>query len=120
MGFQAFFDDSGSGAPVFVLSGFVDPVYRWEDFSEKWQALLEESPTLKYFKMREAAHLCGEFGGMKAAHRNERIQKFFHLIRDSCHLSVSSIIPIDPFNKIWKGQIGGRNGAIPTTWLFGT
>lgn len=71
--FQAFFDDSGSGIPVFVLSGFVDPVYRWESFSGKWQVLLDESPKLKYFKTHEAARLCGQFSGMKAQQRNGRI-----------------------------------------------
>jgi hypothetical protein len=107
MGFQAFFDDSGSGVPVFVLSGYVSPACWWEDFSKEWQALLDESPTLRYFKMREAAQLCDEFSGMKVTERNERIQKFFRLIRKAVHLSVSSVIPIALFNKIWKGNVGG-------------
>jgi hypothetical protein len=108
MGFQAFFDDSGTGVPVFVLSGFVSPTYWWEDFSEEWQALLDESPKLKYFKMREAAQLCDEFGGMKASQRNERIHKFFLLIQKAVHLSASCVIPIAPFNKIWKGNVDGE------------
>lgn len=107
MGFRAFFDDSGSGVPVFVLSGYIDPVSRWEKFSEEWQALLDEPPKLKYFKMREAAQLCDEFAGMKVHERNRRIQKFFRLIRDSVHLSASCVIPMGPFKRIWKGNIKG-------------
>lgn len=107
MGFQAFFDDSGTGVPVFVLSGFVSPVYQWEDFSRQWQPLLDEPPKLKYFKMWEAAQLCGEFAGMKAEQRNERIQNFFRVIHKTAHLSVSSVIPIRPFKRIWKGKIAG-------------
>lgn len=108
MGFQAFFDDSGTSAPVFVLSGFVSPDYWWEDFSQQWQELLNERPKLQYFKMREAAQLCGQFGGMKAAQRNDRIQKFFRLIQKAAQLSVSSVIPITAFNRIWKGKIDGE------------
>jgi hypothetical protein len=113
-GFQAFFDDSGTGVPVFVLSGFVSPIYRWGAFSEEWQALLDESPKLKYFKMWEAAHLSDQFGGMKAEQRNERIQKFFRLIQKAVELSASCVIPIAPFKRIWKGKIdGGKEWSDP-------
>jgi len=107
MAYQAFFDDSGTSVPVFVLSGFADPVSRWEKFSDDWQGLLDEPPKLRYFKMREAAQLCGEFSGMKVGDRNERIQKFFRLIRDTVHLSVSCVIPMGPFKQIWKGNMEG-------------
>jgi uncharacterized protein DUF3800 len=107
MAYQAYFDDSGSSVPVFVLSGFVDPVSRWEKFSDGWQKLLDEPPRLKYFKMYEAAQLCGEFGRMGVNDRNERIQKFFRLISDTVHLSVSCIIPMKPFKRIWKGKMDG-------------
>lgn len=109
MGFQAFFDDSGTGKPVFVLSGYADPAARWEKFSEEWQKLLDEPPALQYFKMREAAQLCDQFTGMKAEARNERIQKFFRLIRDTVHLSVSCVIPIEPFRRIMKGKLATDN-----------
>lgn len=107
MGYQAWFDDSGSGVPVFVLSGYVDPVSSWEKFSNEWQKLLDEPPKLKYFKMREAASTSGEFFRMKKEERNERMQKFFRLIRDTVHLSASCIIPIKPFKEICKGNIEG-------------
>ena len=109
MGFQAFFDDSGSGgSPVFVLSGFVGPVASWERFSDEWQKLLDESPKLEYFKMREAAQLCDQFAGMKAEERNQRIQKFFGVIRDTVHQSASCVIPMEPFKRIWKGNMSGE------------
>ena len=68
---------------------------------------MDESPKLKYFKMREAAQLCDQFGGIKAEQRNERIQKFFRLTQKAVHLSASTVIPIAPFKRIWKGKIDG-------------
>ena len=103
--FQAFLDDSGFEEPVFVLSGYIAPVDWWEDFSEEWQALLDEPPRLKYFKMREAAQLSGEFGRMGIGARNERIKKFFDLTWKATHQSVSSVIPINPYKRIVKGRI---------------
>ncbi len=103
--FQAFIDDSGSGVPVFVLSGYVAPVYWWESFSEEWQSLLDQPPKLKYFKMREAAQLSGEFSRMRVGQRNERIKTFFDLIRKAAHQSVSAVIPMQPYRRIVKGRI---------------
>jgi hypothetical protein len=105
MSFQAFLDDSGSGAPVFVLSGYVSSVDVWEIFSEQWQELLDESPKLKYFKMREAASRSGEFRGIKLDNRNERVGRFFRLIREATQASVSCVIPIAPYNRLVKGKI---------------
>jgi len=103
--FQAFMDDSGSGDPVFVLSGYVSSVDFWEAFSEEWQKLLDEPPTLRYFKMREAASRSEEFSGMKIGKRNERVSKFIQLIHNAAQVSVSCVIPINKYNRIVKGKI---------------
>ncbi|HEY4903004.1 MAG TPA: DUF3800 domain-containing protein [Candidatus Sulfotelmatobacter sp.] len=103
--FQAFVDDSGTGKPVFVLSGYVSRLDWWEDFSDHWQGLLDEPPSLKYFKMREAATRSEQFGGMKATARNERIKKFFSLIRMAAHASVVSVVPIDLYKAHIKGKV---------------
>lgn len=103
--YQAFLDDSGSGPPVFVLSGYVSLNYWWEDFSEEWKALLDEAPRLKYFKMNEAAQLSGEFHGMGIEARNKRLEKFLKLIQIASHQSVSSVIPYSPYRRIVKGKI---------------
>src|SRR6185295_13013960 len=103
--FQAFLDDSGHVAPVFVLSGYISPVYWWKDFSAEWQGLLDEIPKLKYFKMREAAGLCGQFSGFKVNARNERLKKFLNLIWKASHESISCVIPLGPYKRIMKGNI---------------
>jgi hypothetical protein len=103
--FQAFVDDSGTGKPVFVLSGYISRLDWWEDFSDRWQALLDEAPALMYFKMREAANLSEQFGRMKHDARNERLQKFFSLIRMAAHASVISVVPIDIYKATIKGKV---------------
>ena len=105
MSFQAFIDDSGSGQPVFVLSGYISLDYWWEDFSDEWQLLLDEAPKLAYFKMREAANLSQLFAGMKAEDRNQRIKKFFSLIRICAHAAVISVIPVKLFDSIVKTNV---------------
>lgn len=104
--FQAYLDDSGSGKPVFVLSGYVSSVDFWEAFSEDWQKLLDEPPQLPYFKMREAVKGFGGRMGQRAA--NERIKKFLHLIWCASHASVSCIIPMHHWDRCAKGKVPKR------------
>ncbi len=101
--FQAFVDDSGSGKPVFVLSAYISRLDWWEDFSDRWQDLLDEPPKLEYFKMREAAQRFG--GRMKADARNKRLQKFFSLIRMAAHASLISVVPIEIYKATIRGKV---------------
>lgn len=101
---QAFLDDSGTGVPVFILSGYVSGVEYWESFSKAWQEELSKSPKLAYFKMREAATLSGEFRRMKIEDRNRRIRRLFRLMRVFCNAGISIIIPIRSYNRILKGH----------------
>jgi hypothetical protein len=102
---QGFFDDSGSGIPVLTLCGYISPYYWWEDFSERWQKLLDEEPRLPYFKMRDAAKLQEHWGKMDVSSRNDRLAKFFALIKEAVHGSVSVVIPIAKYKRIVKGNI---------------
>ncbi len=68
---QVFIDDSGRGnGPAFVLCGYLAAPAVWESFSREWQAELATEPSIRYFKMREAAHGVGQFFG----HRRELIE----------------------------------------------
>jgi len=63
---QVFIDDSGRGqGPAFVLSGYLASPEVWERFSREWHAELATEPSVKYFKMKEAASRTGEFAGHK-------------------------------------------------------
>jgi hypothetical protein len=62
---QAFVDDSGSDrqGPVYLLAGYVSAVESWEKFSISWRKILDEEPSIEYFKMREAESRKGQFEG---------------------------------------------------------
>jgi hypothetical protein len=64
---QASIDDSGNepSSPIYYLAGFVTTHQQWANFSDEWQAALNESPKLAYFKMSEAEHFRGEFSKKK-------------------------------------------------------
>jgi hypothetical protein len=65
--------------------------------------LLDESPKLPYFKMREAVKGFG--GSMKRQDASKRIEKFLRLIRLAVHASVSCVIPMELYAKIVSGKV---------------
>ncbi len=88
---------------MFIFSGYVSRMDWWEQFSEDWQVLLDESPRLPYFKMREAVK---GFGGiMKQGAANVRICKFLELMKLAVHVSISCVIPVALYNRVVKGKV---------------
>lgn len=88
----AFVDDSGSGgdAPYFVLAGYVASEAAWNKFVTDWQAVLDLSPKLEYFKMKEAEGLRGQFASFTPPQRDSRL-----------HLFIDVILQCDP----WEASI---------------
>ena len=83
---QACVDDSGNEPtkPHFILAGFVAPAANWAALTKEWQAALDETPKLDYFKMHEAARLKEQFdpsNGWTEAKRDDRLITFTRIIR---------------------------------------
>lgn len=74
---QAFIDESGSKNQdiAFVLAGLIGHSEQWIEFSNNWQAALNESPSIAYFKMQEAANMKGQFGGWKFSQRDAKLKR---------------------------------------------
>lgn len=94
---QAWIDDSGSEpqSTFFVLGGFVAQHDQWAAFSDQWQAVLDQSPKLDYFKMNEAFRLRGQFDrrrGWTEEIRDRRIADFTDTIRAHAMVRVSASI----------------------------
>jgi hypothetical protein len=121
MKLQGYFDDSGSSRrePVFVLAGFVSTVEKWQAFSDDWKAKLDESPSLDYFKMSEAAALSGEFGrGWNPALRDQRVFELAEIIARHALVRVDSWCYREPFDDIVRGIVSLPEFQDPYALLF--
>jgi hypothetical protein len=74
--FKAYFDDSSSDEDDknFVLAGCIQSYKVWADFTFLWEAALAARPSIKYFHMREARKLEGQFERWKATERDRKIK----------------------------------------------
>lgn len=82
--FQVYIDDSASrDRKVFVLAGYIAPAEKWAAFSDEWQAMLDEEPRLKRFKMHEMA---------RSGARRLRCEKFYRVIEKYVTGAISCVI----------------------------
>lgn len=98
MAFQGFIDDSGEGDapgdPVFVLGGFISSAERWASFSKEWRGALDDTPSIDYFKMAEAANFSanGQFArrlGWTEAKRDAKLELLTGVIVRHVELKVN-------------------------------
>lgn len=77
MAVQVYVDESGGAGqePVFVLAGVMGYAERWAQFSDEWQAVLDEEPKIHALKMHQAVHMRGDFRGWPIQARNERLSR---------------------------------------------
>jgi len=82
--YQAFSDDSmgGEGEKTLLLAACVQKYPAWADFAFSWEAALVKQPSIKYFKMREARGLIGEFQGWRPTTRDRKIELLSRVIAD--------------------------------------
>lgn len=70
---QAYIDDSGLWSdPVSALGGWYASAETWIEFSQDWQAMLDKSPGIPFFKLRELRAGKGAFSGLNATERKSR------------------------------------------------
>jgi hypothetical protein len=104
---QAVVDDSGSEpqSRIFVLAGFVGTSDDWAKFAPEWQAVLDLSPKLDYFKMTEAANFGGQFSrakGWNEGKRDDRLAALCSVIKKFSDLTIQAGVRNDHFEKYIK------------------
>lgn len=104
---QVFTDDSGSSAqePYYVLGGLAAESDAWQLFKGKWDRVLKAND-LRYFKMREANLLDGQFSsGWNPARRDVVVYELAEII--ACHASmrIAAYVTRTEFDTIMKGAI---------------
>jgi hypothetical protein len=98
---KAYIDDSGRGqGPAFVLSGYLATAEEWAAFSEEWGAELAVEPSIKYFKMKEAASGRGQFEGHKRELIDFRISKLVSIIERHEIRGITVALDSDAFTEV--------------------
>lgn len=107
---QAFIDDSGTtgDTPVFVLAGYLSSEWKWEAFADAWQEVLDlpEPKPIDVFKMAEARqfrHRHSRFFGFTQQELDARLLKLVDVIDRHVEHGVVSVVPIDLYEKHFKG-----------------
>jgi hypothetical protein len=104
---RAFVDDSHVGdkaSPCYVLAGWVAPNSAWPRFSQDWDAVLRMSPRIRHFKFDEAMGLSGEFQGVTAQSRDEKLRLLVNLLGEYAPLGIASILPRELFERICRSH----------------
>ena len=106
---QAYVDESGGKGQgsVFVFSALVSSVDHWQAFTEAWQACLDESPSVRYFKMNEAANLNGQFARFKKTERNEKVHKLCRIIATSQLMEHHVVTKLSEFSEVMGEHAAG-------------
>lgn len=109
---QVFVDESGGKGQgtVFVFSAMISSAEHWAGFFDAWQSCLDESPSIRYFKMREAANRSGEFQRFSATQRNDKVKKLCLIIANAGIVEHNCVVNLDDFNATI-----GTHSASPMT-----
>ena len=104
---QAYVDDSGrlNKSSVCVLGGYIAQAERWAEFSDKWQAVLDDEPRIKYFKMSEWASRLDEFDGFTDGERDYKLRQLAKLIPQYAQAGIVAVVPSDAFKRTLAGLI---------------
>ncbi|MFZ3340961.1 MAG: DUF3800 domain-containing protein [Terriglobales bacterium] len=105
---QAFVDDSGSDrqGPVYLLAGYVSSISSWEKFSVLWRKVLDEEPSIEYFKMREAESRKCQFEGWSEGEVDAKIAALIPVIVDHATNRIECIFWQEHYDSAIKWFLG--------------
>jgi len=105
---QAYVDDSGGKGQgrVFVFSALVAMAEEWVAFTDEWDSCLKQSPSIRYFKMDEAAGRDGEFRGFSPKERDEKLKKLCSILNRRTITEISCTLVLEDFFKKWAHRLG--------------
>jgi hypothetical protein len=115
-----YFDDSGSdaGSQYYVLAGFLATVDDWKDISERWATSLDREG-LRYFKMKEAMSLRGQFQrGWTEPLRGKLIMELVEIVASKNPWRIECFVRQDLFRNFVKGILHSKIFNDPYFMLF--
>lgn len=106
---RAFIDDSGSdrNSAWYVLAGYIGTVEGWGRFDTEWMSVLQQHPTIAYFKSSEAESLRpnGQWAGVTAEQRNAKIDSLIEVIRRCARRAVCVRIRQSDYDNFVRGNV---------------
>jgi hypothetical protein len=105
---QGFVDDSGAKGQgeVLVFSSLSSTAEVWAAIVDRWDACLRESPSIRYFKMDEAAGRNGQFYGFSEVERDQKLRSLCAIMNTSEIAEFSCVMVLEDFDKYWVPRIG--------------
>ena len=105
---QAYVDDSGGKGQgkVFVFSALVATAEEWAAFTKEWNARLKQSPSIRYFKMAEAANRNGQFRGFSEAERDTKLRELCQVLNRPSITEISCTLVLEDFFRAWAYRLG--------------
>jgi len=111
--YQAYLDDSGrASGPTYVIAGFLSTAKTWRWVAAKWKELLDITPGLAYFKMKEAMNpgagklRRGQYYGWPREEIDEVIELFTEMICRALSMRIRITVPNVGYERVFKGKIG--------------
>jgi hypothetical protein len=108
-----YIDDSGSDHKLdglFVLYGYLMEEPRWEDFAEKWDAVLRDPEffPIPYCRMSDAEAREGAFVSMDQPFRYRKVKLLAEVVRNCHPTAVGCKMAWRDYNEIVKGKVDSR------------
>jgi hypothetical protein len=106
---QAYVDETGAdgNSPVFLFSALICEAIIWAKFSTDWDSCLRASPSIRYFKMDEAAGRSDEFYRFSIAERDEKVKQLCHILGATSAVELSCSMDMGAFGDTW-GKTAGK------------
>src|SRR5579864_4179881 len=100
---QTFVDDSGGKghSRYFVLAGLIADAESWLAFSDEWAAYLKQAPSIRRFKMRDAAARTGEFRNWEPQDRDDKLRGFAKIVNRHARLLTYTVIDLAAHAETW-------------------
>jgi hypothetical protein len=115
---KVYADDSGSNSPpVSVLAGWIGSPEQWLAFGKDWDDILRMSPRIEYFKLTEAMNFNGQFAGISAAGRDEKLKLLVNVLIQHRLIGAAAIVPHEVFHRHF-GRTGSSALKVPYPLLF--
>lgn len=120
-GLAAYFDESGhSNDPMcrFVgMGGLCAPAVAWEEFSEKWQAILDEQCEGVPFHMKEFAFGAEHFKGWKKPQRDKLLGDLVRVIKETNARPFGAVVSLDAYDLVCKSITGAEQFLVEPYYL---